>query len=365
MTALRRVAVTGVGVVSPTGTGWTPLAAALAAGISLGADEPIPTWRGQEPRVRVARLAPFERERHIPARSLRRMGSVSQIWTVASLMARDEAGLGGEGAAAHAPERRGVFMGTGFGCIDSTWDYLLEMVRDGCGTTSPFLFSESVANAPSGHAAIELDARGPCISFTCGDASAMAAVSRAAAAIRQGRIDVAYAGGVDLMVPPLLRVLAILGLRFVGEGAVCLVLEDAAIARRRGAPVLAEIAGTGMTSDPTVGPVQWSRDTSCHLRSMRAALRAHDDERPARVARACLQGAPDTAAAVAEHDAAVLACPGATLTRVSDVLGHFGASGGFSLAAAAMAACAGTGDQLVSGPSWGGAITCVRMAASK
>jgi len=363
---MRRVVVTGLGALTPAGLGATPLMNALAAGMPLGEIEAIPTLRGAAHPVRVARLPPFDREEHIPARTLRRMGDVSQIWTIACQLAREDAGLAGE-AAAHPPERRGLFMGTGFGCIDATWEYLRQMAQEGMGTTSPFLFSESVANAPAGHSAIALDTRGPCVTFTCGDASAIVAVARAAEAIRQGRLDIAWAGGGDMMVPILLRVLAAMGVPSAGEGAVCLVLEELDHARARGARILAEVARAGMASDPRVTALQWPRDRARIAEAMTRAARPLPDEpsTPA-VARVYLQGAPDALAAHAERDASSRCFPDARLVTVDPVIGFFGASGGHSVAAALMSVAEPGGahspaNVIVSGPSWGGGITCLRL----
>ena len=353
--------VTGLGCVGPFGLGGGPLAAALAAGSPLGEPETVATLRGRSRRVRVARILPFDRERHLPARTLRRMGDVSQIWTIVCLLARAEAGLDEGDAAAYPPARRGTFMGTGFGCIDSTWEYLTGMVRDPGGATSPFLFSESVANAPAGHSAIVLDTRGASVSLTCGDASAAVAVRCAAVAIRSGRIDVAYCGGIEMMVDPLLRVLASLGsLSFVSEGAVCLVLEDRDRALARGAAVLAELSGWGLLSDPAAPPAGWSRDASRHRAAMRRAL---DGAGP--TARVYLHGPPDEAAAAAQASAALAEAPHAERIDVTSVTGDLGAAGGFPLAAAVLSPGSpghGRGDALVCGSSWGGTLACLRLS---
>ena len=366
---MRRVVVTGAGVISPAGIGLEPLAAALAAGAPLGDTERIPAIHGHAPPMRVARLPRFDREQHIPARALRRMGEISQIWTIACLLARHDAGLAEDGPGNPAPERRALFMGTGFGCIDATWDYLRPMVLEGMGTTSPFLFSESVANAPAGHAAIMLDARGACITLTCGDASAIAAVARAADAIRQERADIAWAGGVEMMVPPLLRVLAALKIRSAGEGAACLVLEEAGRARARGARILAEVGCAGLTSDPAVSARQWPRDRTRLAAAMRRAARPFDDEPAPRVQGVWLQGGPDPPAADAERAAALECFPGAAMCSVEGVTGMYAASGGCSLGAAVHAlSTAGPASSrdatgIVSGPSWGGGITCIALRA--
>jgi len=365
--------------VAPTGLGAGPLLTAVREGAPLGQVEEVATMRGHTVGVRVARVPVFDREAHLSARALRRMGEVSQIWTIACLRARADAGLSGDAASAHRPERRGTYMGTGFGCIDATWDYLLPVLRAGAGDASPFLFSESVANAPAGHSAIEIDTRGASFTFTCGDASALVAVSRAADAVRTGRVDVAWAGGIDLMVPPLVHVLALLGVPFLGEGAACFVVEEAEAAARRGARALAEIAGGALLSDPLAGANRWSRDAAAYERCMRRALGATRspaldpgsgevtapatvrEPEPSRVESLFLHAATDSAARQAEADAAASVCPGTPVTHVTDVTGMFGACGGFALAAATAAHC--TGDRLVTAASWGGALASVRLSS--
>ena len=142
---MRRVAITGVACAGS--FGWDPPALGRAAGSEqpCGAMEEIVSTRGKRRRMRVARLAPFARDSVLPARSLRRMGDVSQIWTICCLLAARQAGMESPAACPAPPDRRGTFLGTGLGCTDTTWDYLKGLDADGAGMGNPFLFSESVA----------------------------------------------------------------------------------------------------------------------------------------------------------------------------------------------------------------------------
>jgi len=357
-----RPVITGIGCVGPTGIGSEALGAALARGAPLGSIESIPLRNGTR-SMRVARIPPLEQEAWIPSRKLRRMGEVSRIWTIACLAARQDAGLAGEAAAAHPPARRGIWLGTGFGSTKTTWDYLEGMMRDGAGMANPFLFSESVANAPAGHSAIELDAQGVNLTITCGDASALVALDQAARAVTQGRVDLAWCGGVECLSDPLLIALAGLGgLSFVGEGAVCLVVESADAARERGARVHAEIVTTVLGSDPLAPATDWGSDPAPIESILRRALARAGSEgvpvRPSRV-RLHMPGRPTTDRA--EAAAALAACPDSRVESASRVVGSLAAAAGYNLAAAILEpdrSSAGEQD-LIHAMAWGGTSTAV------
>jgi len=317
--------------------------------------------------MRLARVPDYDKEQFLPSRKLRRMGSVSQAWVISCLLARDDAGLGGEGTAAPPAERRGTFLGTGFGCVDTTWDYMMELVGEGAGTVNPFYFAESVANAPAGHSAIALDTRALTVTFTCGDASAASAVAAGARAIRQGRVDLAYCGGVELLTPGLLRILAAVGAPpFVGEGAACLVLESAESARARGARVLAEIEACGLASDPAASPTDWGRDPGPIRRAMIHAMPCALGPAPAGIVNLHACGSPE--AEEAEMEAAREVCPQAGMTRVSRVVGGMAAAGGLNLVAAVIRLSEDPpgGESrrvLVNSLSWGGTLVSVGLRA--
>lgn len=357
---MSRVVVTGIGCVSAAGVGTAALDAALHDRQPLGSTESVDTMRGRRREMRLARVPAFDREEFLPARRLRRMGDLSQVWTIACLAAHADAGFGTEpSATACPPEQRGTFLGTGFGCIGTTWEYLQGLFRDGSGMASPSLFSESVANAPAGHSAIELDTRGASVTFTCGDGSAAAAVAAGARAIRNGRVKLAYCGGVEMLSPPLLSVLASVGTApFVGEGCACLVLESRESALARGARAYAEVAGTASGADPACPLTTWSSDSSSMAGVLRRAVEQSGEAAIEKVfLHAC--GAPE--AEEAERHAAALVCPAAEMFRTSDVVGSFAAAGGLNLARACVETSRSRHGALVSASSWGGGVLAIAL----
>ncbi len=352
---MRRVAITGLACAGPFGWTTASLREACRRQEPGGSMERIEARRGRPHVMRVARCAPFQRESVLTSRTLRRMGELSQIWTICCLQAARD---GGFEDLACPPERRGTFLGTGFGCTDTTWEYLRGLHADGAGMANPFLFSESVANAPAGHSAIELDTRGTAISLTCADASAATAVAHAARAIAHDRLDAAWCGGVEILSEPLLHVLATLAVPFASEGAVCFLLEPLASARARGARVHAELAGWGEASDPAAPAVDWSINPAPMEQALRAALQRAPREAGQLPLSVYLHAAWEGPARDAEQEAARRVCPEARTLEVSRRLGPLGAAGGFSLAAAtlqASEAARGHGSLTVSS-GWGGTI---------
>lgn len=369
---MNRAAITGIGYVGPAGQGIAALDGALRARSPLGQLERIETLRGRAREMRVARTAPFDRESFLPSRKLRRMGEASQVWVIACQLARADAGLkeAGDGDNPCPPDRRGTYLGTGFGCTDATWEYLTGMFMDGPGLANPFLFSESVANAAAGHGAIEFDTRGCSLTFTCGDASALTAVEFAARAIRDGRVEMAYCGGVEVLSQPLVRVLStIASPSFAGEGCICFLLESFDFARARGARIHGELIGGGLTSDPAAGACDWSRDPGPMRAAMRRAIDASAEAEPGirpPISRVFLHacGAPATDAA--EREAAASVGSRAELREITSITGTFAAAGGIGLAAALGAGGERSASDfsLVNSLSWGGGSVALLLRSA-
>jgi len=360
---VSRAAITGIGLLSAAGKGMDPFREALVRGAALGSREEFLLSRGRKRAVRVARLSAFDASEFLSPRQLRRMSPEAQIVTSCFMMAWEAAGCA---ARACPPERVGTFLGSGFGSITTSAGYLRGVFKDGMAAASPFLFSESLASSPLGHAAIALDARGPSMAFSGGDSSITAAIAVACRAIAEGRILRAVCCGFESMGAELMSVLARLSvplgdLPAFGDGAAAFVLESPGEARRSGAVVLGEVDGFAQAGDPAASPTRWSADPEAWLAPCRAALgRAQPGAPDAGIA---IRHVPPEAAAAGAEEAAIAMLPGAWREPdhppVHAIFGSHAASGGLTLAAGILAARTAGVPALVSSGSWGGATGAI------
>jgi 3-oxoacyl-[acyl-carrier-protein] synthase II len=374
------VAVTGLGCLSAAGATAEGFWRALGEGRDLARAEEIDLGGGRSATVRLARLGAVDWDAFLAAARRRRMSFISQAWVVACLQARADAGL----PSSADPERSAVVLGTGFGGVQDTVEYLEGIRRDGLGLGSPFLFTESVANAPAGHAAIELGCRGLNLTLTCGDLSGAQAVEVGARAILDGRADRVYAGGVEQMAGATLAILARLGAlpapradrkrrwrspgpprpgRFAGDGAACLLLEAAEAAEQRRALPYAEVCGGWLASDPSAARTSWSASAERRAEALSRALRAagmSPRDIDAVVLHACGELRADAAEDEAVRRLLFSERPAARIDtlRPSHVFGAFAAAGAFSAVAAALwlreGPATGRRAALVSAAGWGG-----------
>lgn len=352
-------AITGIGLLSAAGKGIEAFREALRRGEELGDREEVLVAGRFRRELRVARLAGFDAPALLSPRQIRRMSFEAQIVTSAFMMAWEEAACP---ARPCAPESVGTYLGSGFGSITTSAEYLRGLLTDGMATASPFLFSESLASSPLGHAAIALDARGPSMAFSGADSSITAALAAACRAIAEGRILRAVCCGFESMGAELLAVLARLSVKLpdppaFGEGAAAFVLESPEQARRSGARILAGISAVAQAGDPAASPTRWSRDAEAWLAPCRSAL--------ARAGRSAGAGGivirhapPEIEAARAEREA-LSKLPGSWREPehppVHRIFGAHAASGGLTAAAGALAAADARAPVLVPSGSWGGA----------
>lgn len=362
---MRGVVVTGLGVLSAAGQGTERFRRALESGRPLGREQSIHGPFGPSAGLLWAPLGPWDPGEHLTPRALRKMAGEARAVSTAFLMACRDADTAGRPV---SPERLGTYLGSGFGCMATTEDYLKEVFSGGMATASPFLFAESLANSPLGHVAILADARGPSLGFASGDASGVTAAAQAFRDIRRGRIDRALCGGYEISSRIMVEVLARLGGRagkraFVGDGVAALVLEEEEMAVRSGAAVLARITGVGEAGDPAVRPTDWSHDPEVWSQAHSAAL-AEARHRPIPLETVFLHEPGSAAAAAAERRAAErLAAEGgpAALRGVHGIFGHHAAAGGLSLAAAALECRSAGGRVLVSAGAWGGSVAALAL----
>lgn len=186
---MNRVAITGIGIVAPGAVGIEPFRAMLDAGTT--SIRPIDRFDTSGLTAHTAALVTdFKARDYIPAMKLRRMNTLSRYAVSAARLAIDDAG-------AQPPSESGVAIGTAFGPVQTSVDYMQEYVAKGAALAPPQLFAESVANAPGSHIAIELDLRGFNLTVTQRESSLLAAAMFASSQIVKGTVPSAIIGGVE------------------------------------------------------------------------------------------------------------------------------------------------------------------------
>jgi 3-oxoacyl-[acyl-carrier-protein] synthase II len=267
----RTAWVTGIGVVTPVGTGrvafWDGVRAARSPIKRIDRFDPSP-FRSQV----AAQVDDFDPLDHMDAQTARRLDRFSQFGLAAGRLAMADAGLrpGTDGAA--DPERIGISVGSALGGIAFAESQHERYLDRGIKSVAPTLALAVFGGAAPANLGIDLDVRGPILSTANSCASGGVAIGEAVAAIASGRIDAAIAGGVEVPLSPLafgafdiIRALsaganetpAVACRPFdsgrdgfvMGEGAALLVIEAADVARRRGARPYAAVLGYGATSD--------------------------------------------------------------------------------------------------------------------
>ncbi|MHB8815283.1 MAG: beta-ketoacyl-[acyl-carrier-protein] synthase family protein [Steroidobacteraceae bacterium] len=288
---MKRVAVTGIGLVSPLGNSCAEALDNATAGRS--AIRRIETPWSDRLAAPLAACVRFQGEEHFSPPRLRMLDRVSQLAVVAARQAIGEARVD---LADMNRERVGVFIGTGMGGALSTDEGYLALYRDGCERVKPFSVLLGMTNAPAAWIGIEYDLTGPNLTYSTACSSAAVSIGEAWLRVRRGEIDIAIAGGSEAPLSfgtmkawEALRTLASedpsdasasckpfaanrSGL-VLGEGAAILVLEDWERAIERGASIHGEILGYGLSTDAS----HITRPTVAgQAATMRAALRSGD-----------------------------------------------------------------------------------------
>lgn len=265
----RRVVVTGMGAVTPLGVGVDAMWEGLVAGRS-GAG-PITLFDASEHRTRIAAEASgYDPGQFFDTRELRRLDRFTQFFLVSVREAMAQAGIAYE-EDDPAATRAGVVVGAGFGGMQAFIDEIDLLRERGPGRVSPTGVPKIIPNMAAGLASIEHHLLGPvtCVVTAC-SASANA-IGDGAELIRRGAADVVVAGGAeaaitDFAVASFAQARALSTRNddpaaasrpfdrdrdgfLIGEGGAALVLEEMEQARRRGATVLAEVTGYGMSAD--------------------------------------------------------------------------------------------------------------------
>jgi 3-oxoacyl-[acyl-carrier-protein] synthase II len=267
MTGPRRVVVTGVGCVTPIGTGadglWDGLQARRSAVRTVTRFDAAPF------RSRIAAEIPdFRPLDFLEERRARRLDRFSQLAVVAARLALADADLALE---REDHDRVGASMGSALGGVAYAEEQVAAFAAGGIREIDPMLALSVFGGASSCNIAIDLGVSGPNSTNAMSCASGTIAVGDAFHAIRDGRADVMLAGGAEAPLAPLcygaFAVIRAMSTRnddpaaasrpfdagrdgfVMGEGSAVVVLEERGRALARGAPVLAEVLGAAITND--------------------------------------------------------------------------------------------------------------------
>jgi len=264
---MRRVVVTGVGVVSPLGCGNRKNWEALVAGRSGIAE--ITRFDAAEMPVKIAgEVKDFNPEDYIDKKEIKKMDLFIQYSLGAAHYAMEDSGLIIDESNA---ERVGVLVGAGLGGLPTIERYHSVMLEGGYKKISPFFIPMLIINLAPGHISIKYGAKGPNISSVSACATATHSIGDAYQIIRRGDADAMIAGGTESTITPLgiggFAVMKALSTQndspqtasrpfdknrdgfVMGEGAGIVVLEEYESAKKRGAKIYAEVVGYGLTGD--------------------------------------------------------------------------------------------------------------------
>jgi len=262
-----RVAVTGIGIVSPLGNDAAEVLANACAGRSgiHRLDAPF----AQRLTGALVASSHFDGAKHFEPPRLRMLDRVSQFacFTARQALAESQVDL------AQADRRRiGVFLGTGMGGAQSSDEGYRSLYEARSDRVKPFTVLMGMHNAPAAWIGIEHDLRGPNFTYSTACSSSAVAIGEAALRIARGDLDMALAGGAEaplafgsLKAWEALHTLATVDTEnaaasckpfaldrsgmVLGEGAAMIVLEAWERAVARGATILGEIAGYGFAND--------------------------------------------------------------------------------------------------------------------
>jgi len=263
----RRVVVTGIGLICGVGNTTEAVWQNLLAGKSG-----VARIAQFDPSLFACRIAAevknFDPLLFIEKKELKKMGRFIHLALAAAAEAMKASGL--EVPSELAP-RVGVHIGSGIGGFDVIEREHLNLLRGGPRRISPFFIPAAIVNLAAGHISIRYNAKGPNEATCTACTSSAHAVGDAFKIISRCAADVMIAGGTEAAITPMgvggFAAMRALSTRndepekasrpwdsgrdgfVIGEGAGILILEELEFARRRGAKILAEIVGYGMSGD--------------------------------------------------------------------------------------------------------------------
>ena len=263
----RRVVVTGVGLVTPLGIGTEASWEAIRAGkCGIG---PITQFDAAAFSCRIAgEVKGFDPAGYIEKKEIKKMGRFIQFAIAASECALAHSGLK---VTPETAEQVGVYIGSGIGGFEVIEREHQTLLEQGPRRISPFFIPATIINLASGYVSIRSGAKGPNSATATACTTSAHSIGDSFRIIQRGDADAMICGGTEACITPMgiggFAAMRALSTRndeparasrpwdrdrdgfVVGEGAGILVLEELEFARRRGARILAELVGYGMSAD--------------------------------------------------------------------------------------------------------------------
>ena len=263
----RRVVVTGVGLVSAVGVGREETWQNLLAGKSGVAPITHFDTTGYSATI-AAEVKGFDAQQFVEKKELKKMGLFIQFALAASQFAMEQAQLK---LTSPLAERAGVYIGSGIGGFDVIEREHVALLHGGPRKISPFFIPAAIVNLASGFVSIRWGAKGPNSATCTACSSSTHAVGDSFKLIQHGAADAMICGGAEAAITPMgvggFAAMRALSTRnhepekasrpfdrdrdgfVIGEGAGILILEEMGLALQRGARILAEVVGYGMSGD--------------------------------------------------------------------------------------------------------------------
>lgn len=294
----RRVVITGMGAVTPTGNNVDTFWNSCKEG-KVGIDR-ITKFDTSDFKVKLAaEVKDFRAADHMDPKAARRMEPFAQYAVAASGEAMEDAGINME---AEDPYRVGVIIGSGIGSletVEATYDKVLEHKVN---RVNPLTIPKMISNMAAGNVSIQFGLKGKCENVVTACATGTNCIGDAMRTIQYGEADIMLAGGTESCICPTgvagFQQLTALSTEtdrmrasipfdkdrngfVMGEGAGILVLEELSHAQKRGAHIYAELVGYGATADAyhITSPCE---DGSGAAKAMEIAMREADIE-PAQI----------------------------------------------------------------------------------
>ena len=262
----KRVVVTGLGAITPLGndvkTTWNNMKAGVC-GIDTVTKFDISEYKC----TLAGEVRGFDPTLYMPKGEVRKTDLYTQYAVAAATQAYEDSGMTAESV---APDRFGVYIGSGIGGIHTLITEHTKLIEKGPTRVSPFFVPMMISNIASGTVAIKYNAQGPNIGIVTACATSTNSIGEAFRAIRHGYADAMLAGGSEAAITPLcfagfiscqalsqstdknrasIPFDAERGGFVMGEGGAVVMLEEYEHAVKRGAKIYAEVVGYGCTND--------------------------------------------------------------------------------------------------------------------